>query len=76
MNRRCLQGWLGNLRNGYIVRILRPVTISGDIRLLGIPFSKHLFESFACCEKSSLLLSIKRIESSDFREIGGDCKNC
>lgn len=37
MNRKCLQGWLGNLRNGYIVRALRPVTISGDIRL-GIPY--------------------------------------
>ena len=39
-------------------------------------FETSLRKSFACCEKSSLLLSIKRIESSDFREIGGDCKNC
>lgn len=48
MNRKCLQGWLGNLRNGYIVRILRPVTISGDIRL-GIPY--RFERSSACCEK-------------------------
>lgn len=67
MNRKCLQGWLGNLRNGYIVRALRPVTISGDIRL-GIPYR---FERSLRIvrEKSSLLLSIKCIEN---RKIGGD----
>lgn len=34
MIRKCLQRWLGNLRNRYIVRILRLVTISNDICLV------------------------------------------